>query len=165
MSPYDTSGVSFLTSRSPSPKPRQETKSAPPPFSPFWREPIQSSRTDKRTYLILFLTSFHTSLTLGTLPTHLYIIEAGGLRACSIVLSEVCRACNIVSTEGAYSEAVGCSGSLWVVIWERLEALLHRTTHNTTPHSNSKGGPPAATTVMKPSIEGGIISPTAVVVQ
>jgi len=54
---------------------------------------------------------------------------------------------------------------LLIVNWGRLKALLHRTTHNTTLHSNSKGGPPAAIIVRKPSIEGRIIGLTAVGVQ
>jgi hypothetical protein len=51
--------------------------------------------------------------------------------------------------------------------WGRLMAFLHRRTHNTTQHLSysSKGGPPAATTMHVPSIEGSTISPTAVVKQ
>ena len=38
-------------------------------------------------------------------------VEAGGLRACSTALSVVCKVCSTMPTEGAYSSAVGGSGS------------------------------------------------------
>jgi hypothetical protein len=64
-------------------------------------------------------------------------------------------------------EFLSLSGSLGILNWGRLKALLRRRTHNTTPHlsNSSKDGPPAATTVSIPSIEGRTMGPTAVVKQ
>ena len=42
-------------------------------------------------------------------PILVVFVEAGGLRACSTALSEVCKTCNRVPTEEAYSGS--CSGS------------------------------------------------------